>query len=241
MTPLSARVWTVGKVVLLVGALATTYVLFALIGMRAALRTREVQVPNLVGVRVEEATERLAEVGLALRLDPNPRADDKMPAGTILQQDPVAGAQARRQRTIRAWVSAGARTVTVPALVGQSERTARMRLGEDGLDIAGVSEFRSPDYPADAIVAQDPAPDARAPQVSLLLNRGEEAATYVMPDLIGTNGERAAEALRGRGFRVSIVGSQPYPGVPAGTVVRQQPAGGFRVAPSDSISLEVSR
>jgi len=104
-----------------------------------------------------------------------------------------------------------------------------------------VSEFRSPDYPADAIVAQDPAPSARAPQVSLLLNRAEAATTYVMPDLIGTNGERAAETLRTRGFRVSIVGSQPYPGVPPGTVVRQQPAGGFRVAPSDPISLEVSR
>jgi len=241
MTPLATRVWTAGKVVLLVCALAATYVVFALIGMRAALRTREVQVPNLVGVRVPEATQRLADVGLTLRLDPNPRPDEKAAPGTILQQDPVAGAQARRQRSIRAWVSAGPRATTVPALVGQSERTARMRLGEDGLEIAGLSEFRSPDYPADAIVAQHPAPDARAPDVSLLLNRGEEAATYVMPDLIGTEGERAAEALRGRGFRVTIVGSQPYPGVPAGTVVRQQPAGGFRVGPADSISLEVSR
>ena len=190
MTPLATRVWTVGKVLLLVCALGATYVLFGLIGMRAALRTREVQVPNLVGTKVDEATRRLAEVGLTLRLDPNPRPDDKVPAGTIVQQDPVAGAQARRQRTIRAWVSAGSRATTVPPLVGQSERTARMRLAEDGLEIAGTSEFRSPDYPADAIVAQDPAPAARAPLVSLLLNRGEEAATYVMPDLIGTNGGR---------------------------------------------------
>src|SRR5687768_5907937 len=241
MSVFGSRLRTVGKVLVLICALGATYVLFALIGMRAALRTREVDVPNLVGVKVDEATLRLADVGLTLRLDPNPRPDDKIPAGAILQQDPVAGAQARRQRSIRAWVSAGPRTTTVPALIGQSERTARMRLGEDGLEIASVTEFRSPDYPADAIVAQDPARDARAPQVSLLLNRGEEAATYVMPDLIGTNGERAAEALRGSGFRVSIVGSQPYPGVPAGTVVRQQPAGGFRVGPSDSISLEVSR
>ena len=241
MIALRTRVWTAGKVLLLVGALVVTYFLFALVGMRAALRAREVEVPNVVGVPVDAATQQLADVGLTLRLDPNQRADDKFPAGTIVQQDPAAGAQARRQRSIRAWVSAGPRATTVPALVGQSERTARMRLGEDGLQIAGVSEFRSPDYPADAVIAQDPAPDARAPQVSLLLNRGEEAATYVMPDVIGTNGERAAEALRARGFRVSIVGSQPYPGVPPGTVVRQQPAGGFRVGPSDSISIEVSR
>jgi serine/threonine-protein kinase len=158
-----------------------------------------------------------------------------------MQQDPAAGVPARQQRTIRAWVSSGPRSTTVPPLVGQTERTARIRLDQDGLQMTAVSEFRSPDYPADAVVAQDPAPSSRAPGVSVLLNRGEQATTYVMPDVIGMNGERAAEALRRRGFRVSIVGSQPYPGVPPGTVVRQEPAGGFRVGPADAISIEVSR
>jgi serine/threonine-protein kinase len=131
--------------------------------------------------------------------------------------------------------------MTVPRLVGQTERTARIRLDQEGLEIAAVSEFRSPDYPADAVVAQDPPPTSLSPGVSMLLNRGEQATTYVMPDLIGTDGGRASDTLRVRGFRVSIVGSQPYEGVPPGTVVRQEPAGGFRVGPADSISLEVSR
>jgi beta-lactam-binding protein with PASTA domain len=55
------------------------------------------------------------------------------------------------------------------------------------------------------------------------------------------NGERAAEFLRSRGFRVAVVGNHPYPGVPAGIVIRQTPAGGFQVAPGEAISLEVSR
>ena len=158
-----------------------------------------------------------------------------------MQQDPAAGVAARAQRSIRVWVSSGPRTTTVPELVGQTERTARIRLEQDGVELDSVSEFRSPDYPADAVVSQDPPPDAKAPKVSLLLNRGEESTTYVMPDVIGMDGARVADALRARGFRVTIVGSQPYPGVPPGTVVRQQPQGGFRVAASDPISLEVSR
>ena len=44
-----------------------------------------------------------------------------------------------------------------------------------------------------------------------------------MPDLIGVNGDRAAEILRERGFRVAVVGSTPYPGVAAGVVIRQSP------------------
>lgn len=239
--PLGTRVWGLGKLLLLIGALAATFLLFALVGMRVALRAGEVQVPDLVGTTVGGASQTLADAGLVMRIDPIQRPDDKVPAGSITQQDPPGGAQARRQRTIRVWVSSGPRTTTVPPLVGQTERTARMRLDEDGLEVATVSEFRSPDYPADAVVAQDPAPSARAPRVSMLLNRGEQATTYVMPDLIGTNGERAAETLRTRGFRVTIVGSQPYQGVPPGTVVRQQPDSGFRVGPAESISLEVSR
>jgi serine/threonine-protein kinase len=239
--PLGHRVWGVGKVLLVMGGLAATFLIFFGVSMRVALRSREVQVPSLVGHTVNEATQTLLDVGLGLRVDDNRRADDKVPAGRIMQQDPPAGVQARQQRTIRVWVSSGPRTTSVPPLVGQTERTAQLRLQQDGLNVASVSEFRSPDYAADAVIAQDPPPNAKAPSVALLINRGEQATTYVMPDVIGMDADRAAAALRGRGLRVAIVGSQPYPDVPPGTVVRQQPAGGFQVGPADPISLEVSR
>lgn len=235
------RVWGLGKFLVLMGALGLTFLVFFGLAMRVALRTREVQVPTLVGKTVNEATAVLGETGLGLRVDDNQRSDEKIPAGRIMQQDPPAGVQARSQRTIRVWVSAGPRTTTIPVLVGQTERTAQIRLEQDGLEIASVTEFRSTDYPADSVVAQDPPPRSNAPRVSVLLNRGERAITYVMPDVIGMDGDRAAAALRARGFRVSIVGSQPYPGVPPGTVVRQQPAGGFQVGAAQAISLEVSR
>lgn len=238
---LGTRVWGLGKLFLLLGALGLTFVIFFGLGMRVALRAREVEVPALVGRTVNEATQQVADLGLGLRVDENQRNDDTVPAGRIMQQEPESGSRARSQRTIRVWISAGPRANIVPSLVGQSERTAQMRLEQDGLGVGSVTEFRSPDYQANAIVAQNPAAQSRAPDVSLLINRGEEATTYVMPDVIGMDGERAAAALRARGLRVTIVGSQPYPGVPAGVVVRQQPPGGFQVGAGDPISLEVSR
>ena len=96
-------------------------------------------------------------------------------------------------------------------------------------------------YPADTVIAQDPPAATLAPGVSLLVNRGEEGTAYVMPDVIGIDGIRAADTLRKQGLRVTVVGSQPYPGVPPGTVVRQRPAGGFKVTAADAVSLEVSR
>jgi serine/threonine-protein kinase len=129
----------------------------------------------------------------------------------------------------------------IPNLVGESERTAQLRLQQDGLQLTAVSEVRTTEYPIGTIVAQSPAPKTRGTELSLLVNRGEGGATYLMPDLIGVNAERAADVLRSRGFRVALVGDQPYPGVPTGIVLRQNPQGGFQISPGEPISLEVSR
>jgi serine/threonine-protein kinase len=238
---LKTRVWSAGKLLLLGGALLLTYVLFFAVSMRLALKTREVEVPSLAGRTVNEARTLLAETGLNLRVEEGHRVDAKVPSGQVLMQEPQAGVRTRRERSVKVWVSSGPRAAVVPSLAGESERTAKLRLDQDGLGLAVVSEIRTTDYPAGTVVAQAPPPKTNAARLSLLVNRGEGGATYVMPDLIGVNGERAADVLRTRGFRVSVVGDQPYPGVPSGIVLRQQPQAGFQISPGEPISLEVSR
>jgi beta-lactam-binding protein with PASTA domain len=238
---LKTRVWSAGKLLLLGGALLLTYVLFFAVSMRFALKTREVEVPSLAGKTVNEARTLLAETGLNLRVEEGQRVDAKVPLGQVLMQEPQAGVRTRRERSVKVWVSAGPRASIVPSLTGESERTAQLRIQQDGLGLAVLSEVRTTDYPAGTVVAQSPPPKTNAAQLSLLVNKGEGGASYVMPDLIGVNGERAADVLRTRGFRVAVVGDQPYPGVPSGVVLRQQPQAGFQISPGEPISLEVSR
>jgi serine/threonine-protein kinase len=240
----STRVWGAGRRLLIGGGLLLTYVLFFAAAMRLAVKARDVVVPQLGGKTVTEASAILQANGLNLKVEETRRPDPKIPAGQILSQDPHPGASTRRERSVKVWVSGGPRAATVPPLVGESERTAQLRVAQDGLQLASLAEIRSGDYTAGTVVAQNPAPKQRTPagaQIALLINRGERGVTYVMPDLIGVNGDRAADLLRSRGFRVSVVGDHPYPGVPAGIVLRQSPQGGFQIGPSDPISLEVSR
>lgn len=239
--PLGTRLWGAGKVLLLVGALASTFLAFALLGMRVAVRAREVTVPDVVAHDVDEAASLLRELDLALRVDPVRRPDVRVPAGRILAQDPAAGERTRRMRAVRVWVSAGPRIARVPNLVGESERSARALLVQEGLTEPMVAEIRSSEYPADVVVAQTPDPGEPATEVHLLVNRGEERVSFVMPDVIGMPGERAAVALRAQGFRVSVAPQQAMPGIPPGVVVRQTPPGGYQIQPGDFITLEVSR
>ena len=238
---LTKRVWGAGKLLALAGALLLTYAVFAVFAMRLALRIREVPVPTLAGRTVNEASTILADAGLSLKVEETARVDPKVPAGQILAQEPQPGVRTRRERSVRAWISAGPRSTIVPSLVGESDRTAQMRIQQGGFQLQPIAEIRSAEYLAGTVVAQTPPPKSTADSIAILVNRGERDATYVMPDLIGVNGDRAADLLRARGFRVAVVGDHPYPGVPAGVVLRQNPQAGFQIAPGEAISFEVSR
>lgn len=239
--PLGTRVWGLGKILLLAGALAGTFLLFAGIAMRVAVRARQVTVPDLVGQSLPNATALSSTLDLQLRVDPLKRPDPKVPAGHVLMQEPVAGSAARRQRSVRVVVSSGAHVALAPSLLGETQRSAEIRVAQDGLSIGAVTEIRSALYPPDVVVAQDPPPSTQTAEIRLLVNRGEDRATYVMPDLIGLNGDRAADVMRSRGFRVSTTLQSIASSIPPGVVVRQSPAGGYQVHPGDPIALEVSR
>jgi len=238
---LTNRVWTAGKLLLLCGAWFATFLLFAAVAMRLALRAREVGVPDLKGRSVAEATTVLTSLGLALTVEQGPKIDPRIPAGAIVGQEPASGVKTRRQRSVRVWLSGGPRPTRVPSLVGVNARAAEARLSQDQLSVTEIAEIRSRDYPSESVVAQSPPPDSEGSAVALLVNRGEPDVRFVMPDVIGIGGNRAADILRGYGFRVAVVAEQPYPGVPPGIVLRQSPPAGFQIAPGEPISLEVSR
>ena len=238
---LGTRVWSAGKLLMLIGALPVTYLVFAVVSMQLALKAREVAVPNLSNRTASEATALVNGLGLTLRVDDTRRPDPKIGADRVLAQEPASGSIARRQRSVKVWLSAGQGALKMPALTGESERTAQLRLAQEGFTAAAVSQVQSERYPSDVVLAQEPPANKAGNRVTLLVNRGGPGAKYVMPDLIGVNGERAAEALRARGFRVAVVGSAPYPGVAPGIVLRQNPMSGYQIASGEPVSLEVSR
>src|ERR1700730_5141703 len=111
--PLNRQLRNTGKVLALGALLVATYLLFAVTAMRVALKVREVQVPDLRNHTVAEATASLADDGLVLALDERARLDPKIPAGRIAVQEPPPGSTTRRQRSIRVWLSNGARVTTI--------------------------------------------------------------------------------------------------------------------------------
>ena len=221
---LTTRVWSAGKLLLLGGALVLTYVVFAAASMRVAIRTREVIVPELAGKPVNQATAALAEAGLTLKVE---EAGGR-PEGAG-RPDPDAGSAGRRPHAAPAQRQGlGQRRAAVEHRAG-----VRRRIGAHGAapDVSRTAwswrGSRDPvgRLPAGLVVAQTPPPEQVRARFRCWSTGASAAATYVMPDLIGVNGDRAADLLRTRGFRASVVGDHPYPGVPARHRAAAEPAG----------------
>jgi serine/threonine-protein kinase len=171
------------------------------------------------------------------------RHDPKVPADRIAAQEPAQGSTLKSHRSVRVWVSLGPRRLTVPVVEGDSLRSARLSLEQAQVDVGRVVEVDDPAGEGTILVQHPPAgeTDALAGGVSLLVSRGAGSREYVMPDLIGKRTDDVLEALRRAQLKVPEIRYRSYPGVDAGTVLRQAPAAGFRVTRETAVSLEVSR
>jgi beta-lactam-binding protein with PASTA domain len=228
------------------GVLLATLILTAgasaLLTMRAVLTAQEVVVPSLVDKRVPEAGALSSRAGLLVRVEGR-RHDPRIAPDRIVAQEPPAGSPLKAHRSIRVWVSLGPRRQRVPAVEGQSLRTARLVLDQAQVPVARVAEIEAPAEEG-TILVQRPAAgdvDALTDGVSLLVSRGRGGRDYVMPDLIGRKADAVIDGLQQAGLKVADVRYRTYPGTAPGVVLRQSPAAGHRVSPRSTVSLDISK
>ena len=176
---------------LVLGALAMLAValISAFLAMRLAIHGREVDVPALAGLTIDEASRAAREKGLNLNLE-NRFYSTAVPAGRVLSQDPAPGSRVRREWELRITESLGGQHVTIPDLVGQSERAATVSIRRLSLDLGSVSHLPAPGDP-DTVLTQTPPSNSGGidgPRISLLVADPEDTqppAAYVMPALVG--------------------------------------------------------
>jgi len=222
-------------------ALVATLGASAVLTMRVVLSSRDVAVPGLLGQRLTDAGTLASRRGLALRVEGR-RNDPTVPAEHVLAQEPPPGGTLKAHRAIRVWLSLGPHRVSVPAVEGESVRTARIALEQGGVPVMHVVEIEDSTPEGTVILQRPPAGDSDdSAGASLLVSRGPGGPDYVMPDLIGRDAGQVVAALQAAGLKVSEVRYRSYPGVAPGIVLRQLPPAGHRVSSRTAVSLDVSK
>jgi len=249
--------------VLLVVALVS-----ALTAMRFAIHGREVMLPDLRNKTPSEARSIADENGLLLSVERS-YYSSTVPEGRVLSQAPDAGTRVRRGWEVRIALSLGPQRVTVPQLIGQTERAANLMTAQRGIEIESTAQVALSGAPPGQVIGQEPlanSPDVAAPKVNLLVAVDAAPQAFVMPSFIGQPLGSATNALHDAGFFVGRVtinvppapDSQPAQNAPiqegpntvtpptpvmtpspASIIVSQDPAPGFKVTAGSAINFAV--
>lgn len=205
----------------------------------------QVIVPDLKGKGAVEAIQILKPEGLQLKIYPQKRYSDTVPAEKILAQKPEAKQKIKRGRSIEVYLSLGAEKAIVPDLLGQTARVATMTLGQRGLHQGKILYVSKPGAEVDQILAQYPTAGTElvgTRTVDMLVNTASSTSLiFVMPDLIGRSISDVTTDLQKAGLRVGVSQAVDYPGVTAGTIVKQNPPAGYRVSTDTFIGLYYSK
>jgi beta-lactam-binding protein with PASTA domain len=205
-------------------------------------------VPNVVGQREPAAVSTLRAQGFQVQTT---NVVSTKPSGTVIAQNPQAGARVGHGSTVTIRVSRG--PVTVPDTVGQSRADAVAALGGAGLRPKVFSVPSS--QPKGQVVAQKPLGGKRVAggsTVRLNVSSGSTAAapppppppppskpaTVTVPDVTGQQQDVAQKQLNAAGLKAGVV--YVASDEPQGSVVSQAPEGGTTQKRGTRIQLNVS-
>ncbi|HCU72971.1 MAG: hypothetical protein CL790_06185 [Chloroflexi bacterium] len=159
--------------------------------------------PSVVGLQSTNARELLDVSGF--QVVEIAVFNEDVAAGTVLGQNPLAGAVIDRRSVVTLKISQGVESVYVPLVIGRSENDARRVIELAGLQI-GQIRYRDRGSVPNGIV------EAQAPNVGMSVPRGAAVQITVVrvgdttvPSVVGMSLSVAERELLGRGLLVGSV------------------------------------
>lgn len=198
----------------------------------------EVRVPDLRNLSLEQAESVAAQEGLQLSRA-GERFDSEVPRGFVISQDPQPGSPVRRQKTVQVVSSLGEEFSSVPALFGESRRSAEQLLQSSGLAVGRITRAPSGAAGEGLVLGTDPPAESVLPRgtpVSLLVSTGPGARSYLMPDLLGREISRARAQLEAFGLYVRVLPSNAS----IGAIMTQNPRPGAQISVRDTVTLQAA-
>ncbi len=192
--------------------------------MTESTEDEQVEMISIVDMSLEDATEKLKELGLNITVASFKKSDKE--DGTILQQNESAGTMLDKGTTVSVVVAGtDGEMVAVPNVVGATESDAVSSLEAKGFLV--TRDFAtSNDVEAGRVISQDPASGEAetGSHVTIVISEGKGKA-LVPGDLVGKDIDAVAAKLESLGFVVNEIEttSDDYP--TAGTVTKVAGAG----------------
>ncbi len=239
MSPLRGRLLNTLKLGV---AYTVTAIVAAFVTVRLTARGSTVTVPVLTGIEVKQAQGMLQDKGLTFVIT-GEEWHERYPVDSVISQQPAANARVKRGRRVKLTLSRGSEIIQMPRLSELNLNEAELLLRQLGLETGGVTYVPSPKAKR-TVLAHDPDAGvkvARSHPVMLLVSNGRAPAVLAIPRVTGLPTRVALARLRKAGLKISGVAYETTAQFAEGTVIAQEPPGGFRAIRGDKVRLRAAR
>jgi serine/threonine protein kinase/beta-lactam-binding protein with PASTA domain len=199
---------------------------------------KSVAVPQLVGLKVEDATTLAKQKGFVL-FELERIITPDYPEGVVVQQDPAPNSIYQQTKQISVRVSKGPPPFKLPNLANTDPNAARATLEGAGLKVQVVNKG-SDTVPQGVVITTIPEPDSSVragDMIQLIVSLGE---TSVVPDLVGiVDLDIVRQRLDAANLVLGNITEQddPTESVPPGAVLSQNPPKNTEVTKFSTVDI----
>jgi len=229
--------WLMFKMIFFTGLVLGLGALIGFMIMTEYIKTPEVTVPNVSGMKIEEAFEVLSDKELGV-IKLRTESSGLVAPGEIISQQPPAGASAKVKTDVGVVISSGRSQYVVPNVVNETRENAMNKIRGARLEVGNVLSLEDASVPRGNVISQNPLGGQgydEPVKVDLMISAGPPGKSLSMPDLSGRTVLEAKAALQAVG--IEDVETVPADAPADAEVKSHTPLVGKTVFQTDKITL----
>jgi serine/threonine-protein kinase len=203
----------------------------------------EFVLPQIVNLPIKVAEKKMKDLNLNLVIT-GEEYNSFFPIGIIISQVPEPGTTVKKGSTIRAIVSKGEASATMPTIKGLSLREAKLLIENANLTVGEITWYEDEGFPDGVVVESYPVAGTvlkANSSVQLVVNRLETDVKVDVPNFIGLDLAEAKKLAEENGILVSDIKYRKDERMLPETVLSQSLAPGTKVLKWTEVKLIVSQ
>lgn len=209
---------------------------------------KEVTVPDVSDMTVEEAASTLEDAGLKVAKRTKEVADEEIEEGKVVKTSPEADDVVTEGREVTLYISSGGQTIELPDFTGQQyedvvEDLLDLGFKTDQIKRNTVEVDDDDDAEEGEVVGQDPEAgekvNPKEDTITLSVSKGPETA--VLDNLSGMTQADAEAYLDDLGLNIKVgTGQEYHDTIASGNVIRTEPGSGSTIKKGATVKLIIS-
>lgn len=240
---MNKKVVLIGKIAGIVFSYFAVFSLAVYFTVSLLVKGDEINAPDLIGKTLHEAYAIAAKRGIILKKVVGDFGPAYRP-NTVVNQFPAPASGVKEKSVLKIFVASDVSQTVVPDLVGKSQKECDALLKSSKLKKGHTAFVASLDVPLDGIIGQSLPASSRVTEgsaIDVLVSKGVESLSYIMPDLIGKPADRVLVFFETQGLKISKIEEVNYFGLKPGIILKQFPSPGFEINAKNLIGIQVSK